>query len=149
MTAAFAPDETIVDPISDLLTALEDAIPVKRQVNVEGWPRPVWIWRLTLAQIIDLNKKRKLLTEGESGLQEFFLELLAHSLGDSNAPGAFATAHGRNWLRRQPNAVIELGTAARDFNEMGGPSADRKKESSQPSTSSPSVESSESDTLDD
>ena len=147
MTAAFA--EQAVDSITDLLDSLEEANPTKRQVNVEGWPRPVWIWKITLTQVIELNKKRKLLTEGESGLQEFFLELLAYSLGDEGAPGAFATPRGRNWLRRQPAAVVELGTAARDFNEMGGPSADRKKESSQLSTSSPSVESLESDTLDD
>jgi hypothetical protein len=141
--------EVSTDPISDLLDALEEALPIKRQANVEGWPRPVWIWRLELAQLVQLNQKRKLLADGERGIQEYFLELLACCLGDENAPGAFATARGRNWLRRNPMAVIQLGEAARDFNELGGPAPDRKKKSPEPCPSSSLPEPSESDTLDD
>lgn len=141
--------EANIDPVADLLNELEQALPVKRQVNVEGWPRPVWIWRLELAQIIELNKKRKLLSEGDRGRQEWALELLAMCLGDANAPGAFATAQGRNWLRRQPEAVVKLSNEAQVFNELTGPSSDRKKKSEAASDSSTSAEPSESSIPDD
>lgn len=112
-----------------LLEVLEDALPIKRQVNVEGWPRPVWIWRLELPQILDLQRKRPLLEEDERGVAEFGIELLAMSLGDSNAPGEFRSARGRSWLRRQVEAVSRLIPLALEFNEINGPSDRRKKKS--------------------
>lgn len=120
-------DKTNDDPLLDLLDALEDALPIKRRVDVAGWPRPVWVWRLELCQIVDLNSKRKLIDEGERGAQEWGLEVLAHALGDAGAPGTFATARGRSWLRRQPEAFANLLPIALEFNELSGPSADRKK----------------------
>lgn len=117
------------DDTRTLLQALEDALPIKRQVNIEGWPRPVWIWRLELPQLLDLNRKVALLSEGDKGKAEYGLELLVMCLGDEGAPGSFASARGRSWLRRQAEAVTKLIPLALDFNEVTGPSADRKKKS--------------------
>ncbi len=110
-----------------LLEILAEELPIKREVIIDGWPRSVWVWKLDLVQMDDLNKKRALLNDGERGFLEWSIELLACCLGDSNAPGVFATAHGRSWLRRQPEAVAKLVPIATDFNELSGPSKDRKK----------------------
>ncbi len=147
MTAAFDADS----PHVGLLAALEEALPIKRRVDVSGWPRPVWVWKLELYQVVELNKRRKLLTEDTKGIQEWGLELLAMSLGDEGAPGTFANAHGRSWLRRQPEAVARLIPIAIAFCELSGPSEERKKKSPNqktPEPSSISAEPSESNTLD-
>ena len=112
---------------SDLLDVLEQELPIKRRVDVSGWPRPVWIWRMELAQIVQLNDRRSLLADGERGKQEWGLEVLAAALGDEGAPGTFSTARGRSWLRRQPEAFTALLPLVLEFNELSGPSEDRKK----------------------
>lgn len=120
-----------------LLAALEDALPIKRQVNISGWPRPVWVWRLELYQLVELNQRRKLLNEDTKGVQEWGLELLAMCLGDEGAPGTFANAKGRSWLRRQPEAVALLIPIAIEFNELTGPSDARKKKLATPAAPAP------------
>lgn len=138
----------------ELFAALNEALPVKREIQVDGWPRSVWIWRLTLPQILELHEKfPNGLRDGEADQSaKLFLKLLAMCLGDANAPGSFATAAAQNWLERQPEALIQLGRAAMEFSELAGPSADRKKKSETTSNSehcTTSAATSESDTLDD
>lgn len=131
------------DPMLGLLDVLEESLPIKRRIDIEGWPRPVWVWRLELCQIVELNAKRKLLSEGERGAQEWGIELLAMALGDAGAPGTFASARGRSWLRRQPEAVARLIPIAAQFNELSAPSEERKKKSPaapEPEPSSTSAE---------
>lgn len=125
-----------------LLDVLEDALPIKRQLNIDGWPRTPWIWRLELPQIIDLQRKRSLAAEDERGAVEWGIELLVLCLGDENAPGTFASARGRSWLRRQAEALGMLVPLAIEFNELKGAHPDRKKKSEsvtahEPSSTSP------------
>lgn len=124
-------DAVPADDSRSLLDVLEEALPIKREIKVDGWPeeRSVWIWRLELSQILELNRKRKLLTEDERGVSEFGIELLVMCLGDRTAPGVFQSARGRSWLRRQPEAVSMLIPIAMEFNEINGPHPDRKKKS--------------------
>lgn len=124
-----------------LLEALEEAMPIKRRIDIDGWPRPVWVWRLELAQILDLQSKRALMKDGQRGFQEWGIELLAMCLGDEGAPGSFASARGRSWLRRQPEAITQLIPVAAQFNELSGPSEDRKKKSETPNDSEHSLQS--------
>ncbi len=126
---------------------LEDTLPIKRQVNVEGFPRPVWIWRLELCEILELSAKRRMIQDGdERSLQEWGIEMLAMCLGDSKVPGIFKDARGRSWLRRQPAVIATLIPVATEFNELTGPHPDRKKKSESPidcepsSTSQPGLE---------
>lgn len=84
-------------------------------VDVEGWPRPVWIWKLELPQVLELSRSR-LTADGMSGTAEWGLELLVLCLGDEGAPGAFRSAAGRNWLKRQGEAVANLLPIACEFN---------------------------------
>ena len=122
-------DQQSQDTLVGLLEALEEALPTSRRIDIDGWPRPVWVWRLELCQVLALNAKRGLMNEGEKGFQEWGVELLAMCLGDANAPGVFASARGRSWLRRQPEAVAKLIPVAAQFNELSGPSEERKKKS--------------------
>lgn len=124
-----------------LLEILQDALPIKRQVNIEGWPRPAWIWRLELPQLLELNRKHALFADGERGRAEWGIELLVMCLGDEGAPGAFQSAAGRSWLRRQCEAVMLLIDVAVEFNELNGASPERKKKSETPgiNPSSPSA----------
>ncbi len=137
-------DDQPADPVDSrpLLEILEDALPIKRQINIEGWPRPVWIWRLELPQILELQRKRSLISEGDRGIAEWGIELLVMCLGDAGAPGAFQSAAGRSWLRRQVEAIGVLIPIAIEFNELNSPHPDRKKKSAsqialEPSSTSP------------
>jgi hypothetical protein len=121
------PATALSEDTRPLLDVLEDALPIKRQVNIEGWPRTPWIWRLEITQILELQRKRALATEGDRGAAEWGIELLTLCLGDEQAPGAFQSARGRSWLRRQAEAVTLLIRLAIEFNEISGPHPDRKK----------------------
>lgn len=135
--------------VEELIAELEAAVPIKRQVNVEGWPRPVWIWKLTTEQLLELNTFPRGTPKEVSA---YSLRLLAYCLGDENAPAGFGSASGQAWLSRQPMAVIELTRAAQQFNELHGPNDDRKKKSETTSACEPcstSAVTCESDTLDD
>lgn len=110
---------------ADLLNELEDGIPIKRELRVEGWP-VLWIWRLTPEQIFEIATSPH---ETPEQLVEHSLKLIGFSVGDEHKPGIFATERGRAWLSRQPNAILELAAVVREFNELGGPSEGRKKKS--------------------
>lgn len=132
--------------IESLIAELEEELPVKRQVNVEGWPRPVWVWKITLEQIQELSKLPR---ETSQQVEAYGLKLLSYSLGDESAPAGFATARSQNWLRRQALACLELIRVAQEFNELAGPSEERKKKSrtAEENSSSSCAETSDSDTL--
>ena len=100
-----------------LLEVLEEALPIKRRVDIDGWPRPVWIWRLELSQLLELSGSQ-LVKEGTRGTTEWGVELLTMCLGDSGAPGAFRSAAGRSWLRRQGEAIALLMPIACEFNGL-------------------------------
>ncbi len=84
-----------------------------------------------------------------STIVEFGLRLIGMAVGDENGPGVFDNDRARAFLRRQPNIVMALSNAVQEFNELNGPSDERKK-SSEPmksfETSLPSQEESDSTT---
>ena len=100
-----------------LLDVLEAMLPIKRRVEVEGWPRPVWVWRLEVSQLSELSETR-LLEDGPRGAAELSIELLTMCLGDEAAPGVFRSARGRSWLRRQFEAFGRLLPVALEFNGL-------------------------------
>ncbi len=125
----------------DILSALEEEFPPSRQVNIEGWPAPVWVWRF------DIEVMRELATiAGDETDQALWL--VRKGIGDEKEPGVFDNDRGIAWLRRNPHALTELGSIVADFNEVGGPSEDRRKKSEDSADSSSSAETSESDTQD-
>jgi hypothetical protein len=141
MSQTSEPAIDTVEPVDNrpLLDILEDALPIKREIVIEGWPRPVWVWRLELPQIMDLSRKRSLAIEDERGVAEWGIELLVMCLGDEGAPGTFASARGRSWLRRQGEALGLLIPLAVEFNELTKAHAERKKKSESASVPEPSL----------
>lgn len=114
------------DDFADLLDELDAAYPVKREIRVEGIDRSLWVWRLEPEQILDLSQ-----TPHESQTQniEYQIKLIGAAIGTEEKPGAFATDRGRQWLMRHPRVLLDLSRIAIEFNELGGPSEDRKKKS--------------------
>ncbi|HBE69451.1 MAG TPA: hypothetical protein DDW52_15005 [Planctomycetaceae bacterium] len=133
-------------PTLDILAALEDHLPTKRRVDVEGWPVPVWVWRLDYKAILEVSKLPR---ETEVERAEFGHRLVAMAIGDEDAPGTFDNERGQDWLRRHPIATLHLYEVAQDFNELTGPSQARAKKSMGSAGSSTSVENSESNIPDD
>jgi hypothetical protein len=135
--------------MENLLAELMADVPVKRQVNVEGWPRPVWIWKLDTAGLLKITTLPHETTEQ---IVAYSLALCELCVGDELGPGMFASDTGRAWLSRQGSAVLELSQAVQEFLELSGPGADRKKKSETPTSSdaaSNCANSSESRILDD
>lgn len=115
----------------ELLAELEAEMPVKREVQIEGFNTSVWVWRLEPSQLIEVAE-----TPHDSAQEviEFTLKLVAYSVGDENGPGLFASDRGEAWLRRNPQALLALGRVCREFNELAAPDDERKKKSEQPAT---------------
>lgn len=129
-----------------LIDQLEAEFPIKREVKLDG-KVTVWIWRL------EIEKLQKIL--GLHALGDGLAtatEIVVSAVGDESGPGSFDNERGRRWLKLRPNAVLELAQAVREFNELDGPSEDRKKKSDPTSNSedcSTSASDLESNTLDD
>lgn len=115
-----------------LLDQLEEKFPVCRQVNIEGMT--VWVWRLDIEEVLRIASLSSG-AQGNSGLIDVGIECCVAGVGDESGPGAFNSERGRRWLRLHPNAVLELSKAVQDFNELSGPSEDRKKKSESPPSS--------------
>lgn len=130
----------------DILTALEDEFPIKRRIDVEGWPVPVWVWRLEYEHILEAAKLPR---DSEAEMADYGLRLVEMAIGSEEAPGTFANERGRAWLKRNAMAALHLAKAVQDFNELSGPSGDRIKKSEPSADCSTSAETLESDTQDD
>lgn len=109
----------VIESEPSLLDLLETALPIKRKIEIEGWPKPVWVWKLELSQLVELSAR--LQDEGQKGRTEWMIELLALCLGDEGAPGVFRSARGRSWLLRQGEVLAMLVEAACDFNNLSKP----------------------------
>lgn len=132
----------------DLIAALEQAFPLSRQVNIEGFEHPLWVWKVDLPDLLKLVAMARSTTEEQLAMG---LEACVLGVGDEQGNRVFASDRGRAWLSKNPMVVIALAKAVQDFNELAGPSDDRKKKSENQtgsSASSSSVEISDTDTLD-
>lgn len=129
----------------DILAALEGEMPTSRRIDVDGWPVPVWVWRLEYPQILEAAKLPR---ESESEMAEYGLRLVAMAIGDETEPGTFDNERGQQWLRRNPMAALHLAKVVQEFNELNGPSDERLKKSNASEDSSTCVETSESNTQD-
>ncbi|HBE71239.1 MAG TPA: hypothetical protein DDW52_24090 [Planctomycetaceae bacterium] len=133
-------------PTLDILAALEEHLPTKRRVDVDGWPVPVWVWRLDYTAILEISKLPR---DSEEQMAQYGHRLVAMAIGDEEAPGTFDNERGQDWLTRHPMAALHLAKVAQEFNELTGPSEDRAKKSESSELSTTSVGSSGSDTPDD
>lgn len=110
----------------DLLGLLEDQFPVKREIQVEGWPAGVFMWRLDVDDILELNAMPR---ETYPQMAAQSVRLCQLSLGDVDGPGLFDNERGQSWLAKHPLVLTTLAKAIREFNELSGPSEERKKKS--------------------
>lgn len=113
----------------DLISQLEEQFPVSRQVNIEGFPKTLWVWRMETEQILAMAGSGVSAGSDPSQIVEFGLRLIGMAIGDENGPGVFDNDRARAFLRRQPNIVMALSNAVQEFNELNGPSDERKKSS--------------------
>lgn len=130
----------------DLLTQLEEQFPSSRDVQVEWFPDLVRVHRMTFDQLMETTK----LDRNKS--DQFALHLVTTLVTDTNDVHIFDRPRGVAWLVKHPQVLLELANLVQEFNELTGPSEDRKKKSETATDSdacSPSAETSESDTLDD
>lgn len=133
----------------DLLTALEESFPTSREIKIDGFDHPLWLWKIELPELIQLMDLPRE-TQGEQ--LQLGIESCVKGVGDQSGARIFNCDRGRKWLATHPMAAANLAKAVYEFNEMDGPSDDRKKKSDSQTTSSASsnsVEDSELDTLDD
>lgn len=133
----------------DLLAALEEAFPISRQVNIDGFPHPLWVWKVELPELVKLIAEPRETQEEQLAVG---LETCVLGVGDEQGNKIFDNERGRKWLSKNPMAVLTLAQAVHQLNEMDGPSDERKKKSASQTSSnacSNSAETSESDTLDD
>lgn len=115
----------------ELLDDLEAAFPIKREVHIDGLKRPVWVWRLSSEQLMEVAETPH---DGTAEVIKFTLKLVGYAVGDESSPGLLGTDRGQAWLMRNPKALLELGKVCREFNELGGPSDERKKKSAKDGT---------------
>lgn len=113
----------------DLLEKLEERFPVKRELQIEGWPAGVFMWRLDAASIMELQS---LPHSTYPEIAHYSIRLCQLALGDENGPGLFDNERGHSWLSKNPLAMTTLAKAVREFNELTGPSEERKKKSETP-----------------
>lgn len=130
----------------DLLSQLEAESPVKREVHVEGWSCPVWIWKLTDSQVRDLGRMGLQVVDESQGI-DFAVKVCQWSLGDSEQPGCFEGPRGEAYLRRNLPQVMHLSQAIIEFCELRGPNEDREKKSESSADYLKSVEQLEPSTL--
>jgi hypothetical protein len=110
----------------DLLAKLFEEFPVKRKINVEGFPDGFYLWRLEPQQIFELMKIPHATAED---MVPYALRECQLGIGDEVGPGVFDNEHGAKWLLTHPQAMTALAKAVREFNELTGPSEERKKKS--------------------
>lgn len=130
----------------ELLAALEVAFPVKRKLEIEGWPGGLYLWRLESQQVFELMRLPHASAEE---MIPYSLRECQLGIGDENGPGVFDNERGRSWLLRHPSQMVDLAKAVREFNELCGASEERKKKSepNQSEPCSPCHESLDTDTL--
>lgn len=121
----------------DILAALEEEFPIKRQVNVEGWPVPIWVWRLEAEHVVAIHQLPR---ETDADRLEFASRLIEVGIGDEDSPGVFNSQRGRAWLARHPHVQLELMQLVASFNELDAPSEDREKKLEPSADSSISAE---------
>jgi hypothetical protein len=110
----------------DLIEALERAFPLSRQVNIEGFDHSLWVWKIDLPDLLKLVAMSRETTEDQLAMG---LEACVLGVGDYQGNRVFASDRGRAWLSKNPMIVLTLAKAVQDFNELAGPSDDRKKKS--------------------
>lgn len=110
----------------DLLQALEEHSPIKREVEIDGWPKGLFLWRMTAEEIV---KVASMPTLGADNLVEYQLYLCGVGAGDELRAGVFASDAGKDWLRRHPELMVKLAQAVMEFNELRAVSPERKKKS--------------------
>jgi hypothetical protein len=133
----------------DLLTALEESFPTSREIKIDGFEHPLWLWKIELPELMELMDLPRE-TQGEQ--LQLGIESCVKGVCDESGAKIFESDRGRKWLATHPMAAANLAKAVYEFNEIDGPSDDRKKKSNSRASSnasSNSVEDWELDTLDD
>jgi hypothetical protein len=118
--------------MNELLAELMADRPVKRPVTVEAWNKTLWVWRLDTAELLRISKMPRKTNEE---IAAYSVEICVAGVGTEEAVGCFDCAAGREWLSRQGEAMLLLAKAVQDFNELTGPSDERKKKSATMQTS--------------
>lgn len=122
----------------DLLAALEEQFPISRQINIDGFPHPLWLWRI---EIDSLTELLALPRETQSEQIRFGAAVCAKGIGNEKGERIFDCDRGRLWLNTHPIATAELAKAVFDFNELEEPNEDRKKKSETADSSNVSLNS--------
>jgi hypothetical protein len=112
--------------MNELLAELMADRPVKRRVTVEAWNKTLWVWRLETAELLRLSRLPR---TNDAEIAAYSVEICVAGVGTEEAVGCFDCAAGREWLSRQGEAMLLLAKAVQDFNELTGPSDERKKKS--------------------